>query len=220
MNEDTREKVVSPIYRGDSRNNRIVDLANHTILISKDGTERNIDDSGAPIRDREGNVTGAILIFRDVTDRKRDQRELARPHRAFAPCNGGDTSSSEKQFAGGRGVSWNCRRAASVREWSPVDSLYRVRQHVVTMAAIHDLLTQEAEEGSEMDTMQMKTVMEKLAPLLQSLAREQQITFEIEPMVLPLKMGTSLTVLVNELVSNAQKHGAGDIRVIPEPGGE
>jgi len=41
----------------------IVGLANHTVLIAKDGTERNIDDSAAPIRRTDGEVAGCVLVF-------------------------------------------------------------------------------------------------------------------------------------------------------------
>ena len=53
----------------------IVGLANHTILISADGTERPIDDSGAPIRSRDGRIVGVVLVFRDVSDRRRSEVE-------------------------------------------------------------------------------------------------------------------------------------------------
>lgn len=53
----------------------IVGLANHTILIAKDGTERPIDDSAAPIRCEAGEVVGVVLVFRDVTERRRAERE-------------------------------------------------------------------------------------------------------------------------------------------------
>ena len=46
---------------------KIVDLANHTALIAKDGSKCQIADSGAPIRDTKENITGVVLVFRDVT---------------------------------------------------------------------------------------------------------------------------------------------------------
>ena len=54
----------------------IVGLANHTILIGRDGTERPIDDSAAPIRCKEGKIVGCVLVFRDITERHRQQAEL------------------------------------------------------------------------------------------------------------------------------------------------
>ncbi len=78
VNEETRKPVENPALRV-LRDGRVAGLANHTILISKDGSERPIDDSAAPIRDERGRVGGAVLVFRDVTDRKRQEegnREL------------------------------------------------------------------------------------------------------------------------------------------------
>ena len=70
VNEQTRERVGNPALRA-IREEAIVGLANHTVLITKDGGERPIDDSGAPIKDADGRVLGAVLIFRDVTERRR-----------------------------------------------------------------------------------------------------------------------------------------------------
>ena len=47
----------------------VVGLANHTLLIAADGSERPIDDSGAPIRNRDGRIVGVVLVFRDVGER-------------------------------------------------------------------------------------------------------------------------------------------------------
>jgi PAS domain S-box-containing protein len=73
FNEWSRQIVENPVEKVLSEG-RIVGLANHTILIAKDGTERPIDDSAAPIRDEEGTIQGAVLIFRDMTERRRAER--------------------------------------------------------------------------------------------------------------------------------------------------
>jgi PAS domain S-box-containing protein len=77
VNETTHQVVESPVKRA-LREGRVVGLANHTLLIARDGTERPIDDSGAPIRDRRGTVTGVVLVFRDITTRKQAEDTLAR----------------------------------------------------------------------------------------------------------------------------------------------
>ncbi len=69
INEQTRAIVESPFDKV-MREGQVVGLANHTLLIRKDGGEVPIDDSGAPIRDDEGRITGVVLVFRDVTERK------------------------------------------------------------------------------------------------------------------------------------------------------
>lgn len=76
VNEDTRLPVESPATRA-LRRGVVVGLANHTILIKKDGTEIPIDDSAAPIRNEEGHVSGCVLIFRDVTAQRLAERDKA-----------------------------------------------------------------------------------------------------------------------------------------------
>jgi PAS domain S-box-containing protein len=76
QNELTRQEVRNPALSA-IREGIIVGLANHTLLVQKDGSEIPIDDSGAPIKDAEGNTIGAVLIFRDVTERRRAERSQA-----------------------------------------------------------------------------------------------------------------------------------------------
>jgi len=64
VNQETRQPVENPVWRV-LRDGKIVGLANHTVLIARDGTERPIADSGAPVRDNQGTVSGVVLVFRD-----------------------------------------------------------------------------------------------------------------------------------------------------------
>jgi PAS domain S-box-containing protein len=68
-NEDTGEPVENPVSKV-LREGRIVGLANHTVLTSRDGRKVPIDDSAAPIRDGSGNMIGVVLVFRDITERR------------------------------------------------------------------------------------------------------------------------------------------------------
>jgi PAS domain S-box-containing protein len=77
LNEETRERVESPVTRVLAEG-QIVGLANHTVLVAADGTERAIDDSGAPIRDANGRILGVVVVFRDVTDARLAARERER----------------------------------------------------------------------------------------------------------------------------------------------
>ena len=76
VNEQSRVGVENPALKAMS-DGIIVGLANHTVLITKDGNEIPIDDSGAPIRGTDGRVLGAVLIFRDITERRRADRAQA-----------------------------------------------------------------------------------------------------------------------------------------------
>jgi PAS domain S-box-containing protein len=75
VNETTREPVETPVAKV-KRLNNIVGMANHTLLIRKDGTELNIADSGAPIRDQKGETIGIVLVFRDITMERKTQDAL------------------------------------------------------------------------------------------------------------------------------------------------
>jgi PAS domain S-box-containing protein len=66
VNERTRQTVENPCGKV-MQTGMVVGLANHTVLISRDGSERPIDDSAAPILDIAGNVEGVVLVFRDAT---------------------------------------------------------------------------------------------------------------------------------------------------------
>lgn len=67
INAHTREPVANPVTKVLAEG-KIIGLANHTLLISRDGNEYQIADSGAPIRDTDGRMVGVVLVFRDVTE--------------------------------------------------------------------------------------------------------------------------------------------------------
>jgi PAS domain S-box-containing protein len=73
VNEDTGETIANPVDKV-LQDQTIVGLANHTILISKDGTKYPIDDSAAPIKNDAGELIGVILTFRDVTEPRQIER--------------------------------------------------------------------------------------------------------------------------------------------------
>lgn len=75
INENTRQPVENPAI-GALQRGCAVTLANHTLLIRKDNIEHPISDSGAPIRDSSGKLSGAVLVFRDETDRRERERSL------------------------------------------------------------------------------------------------------------------------------------------------
>jgi PAS domain S-box-containing protein len=72
--ETTREPLRSPVERV-LREGLVVGLANHTVLIARNGSEYPIEDSAAPIRLADGEVAGVVLVFHDVSERRRVERE-------------------------------------------------------------------------------------------------------------------------------------------------
>jgi PAS domain S-box-containing protein len=80
VNEMTREKPESPVAKV-VRMGQVVGLANHTALISRDGTEYPIEDSGAPIRNQDGEITGVVLVFHDVVEKRKAEKAVRHSER-------------------------------------------------------------------------------------------------------------------------------------------
>ncbi|HTP58217.1 MAG TPA: PAS domain S-box protein [Spirochaetia bacterium] len=74
VNELTRQPAENPVAKV-FREGAVVGLANHTLLVSREGHEIPIDDSAAPIRGVDGGVIGVVMVFRDITERRRRERE-------------------------------------------------------------------------------------------------------------------------------------------------
>ncbi|HEY0323919.1 MAG TPA: PAS domain S-box protein [Pyrinomonadaceae bacterium] len=72
INEFSRQPVENPVVKV-LREGVVVGLANHTLLVSRDGREIPIDDSGAPIKDEDGNTRGVVLVFHDITERRKGE---------------------------------------------------------------------------------------------------------------------------------------------------
>jgi PAS domain S-box-containing protein len=79
ISEQTRQTIANPLATALAKG-EIVGIANHTVLIRKDGGEVSIDDSAAPICSKEGGILGAVLVFRDVSERRRIERALRLSH--------------------------------------------------------------------------------------------------------------------------------------------
>ena len=80
IREDTNEPVENPVTHA-LRTGAVVNLENHTVLISKNGHRFTVDDSASPIRDANGSLIGGVLVFRDVSERRRTERLLADTHK-------------------------------------------------------------------------------------------------------------------------------------------
>ena len=83
INEDTGQTVDNPAAKV-LRSGVVVGLANHTMLVARDGRETPIDDCGSPIIDDGGEVTGTVLVFRDITDRRQYDGALRRAQAELA----------------------------------------------------------------------------------------------------------------------------------------
>ncbi|MDY6951330.1 MAG: PAS domain S-box protein [Thermodesulfobacteriota bacterium] len=83
INEQTREPCENPVEKA-LKSGAIVGLANDTVLVSRDGTEKIIADSGSPIFSGGGDVVGVVLVFRDITEHKRAEMVLQENQRRLS----------------------------------------------------------------------------------------------------------------------------------------
>jgi len=82
VNEYTRNQVENPVARV-LREGLVVGLANHTMLVARNGKEYPIADSGSPIRSKDGDITGAVLVFRDQSEERAVLKELLESEKRY-----------------------------------------------------------------------------------------------------------------------------------------
>jgi len=225
VNESTRERVESPVAKV-MRLGKIVGLANHTILIRRDGSEIAIDDSGAPIRNAAGDLTGIVMVFRDVTLERRTRSALL---------------ANEKLAVAGR-------LAASIAHeiHNPLDSvsnlLYLLQQNPTADDAKHflELAQSELSRVTHISRAMLSLYRESRAPvpidlketinevllLLEGRLHTQRITVtrELPPHVVvegfPGELRQVFTNLITNAAEAAGEKGAITVRVTPLPAGK
>ena len=175
-----------------------------------------LDTSFAPLRDAAGDIVGITGTANDITARKSAQDALVE-HQAVVETLNVRLQRSMRETH--HRVKNNLQVVSALldmqemqyEEMVPVSEIARLRQHVQALSTIHDLLTQQARSDFDVTDLSVQAAMEQLVPTIQSLVTGRKIDFAIEDLRMPVRHVTTLTVLVNELVSNAIKHGKGEI---------
>ena len=126
VDENTRKAAESPVNRV-LRDGVVVDLTNHTLLLARDGKEWPIADAGAPIRDASGTLSGVVLVFRDQTKERAQEKAIIVERRRL-----------EQASLAGRVALWVRDFTTGVVEWSgAVDAMlgHRTGEFPRTIAA-------------------------------------------------------------------------------------
>jgi PAS domain S-box-containing protein len=172
-----------------------------------------------PVRNESGEITGVIGSAANITERKRTEQRLRSHQQEIDDLN---IRLRRAMAETHHRVKNNLQVIAALvdtqildgGETVPVAELERISRHIRALAAIHDLLTQEAKLDAEVNDISALAALEKLLPMMQAtVGTNRRVCFDVEDFRLPVRQGASLTMLVNELVSNAVKHADGDIEL-------
>ncbi|MCW3098260.1 MAG: signal transduction histidine kinase [Chthonomonadaceae bacterium] len=183
-----------------------------------DGVWRVFSIRGVPVLNAEGNIREWVGVHTDITERRESEIEIealnARLRRAMTETH--------------HRVKNNLQMMAALIEMQgqggqdsiAIMDVLRLKHNVQALSVIHDILTKEAKEDGDAALLSGKAVLEKLLPLLQATLGVRRLVVQLEEFFLPGKQATSLAIIANELISNAVKHGVGDIEVTLRVAGE
>jgi two-component sensor histidine kinase len=104
-------------------------------------------------------------------------------------------------------------RAMDNSETVPTEEFRQLGSHIRVLATVHDLLTAEAKEDGQAHTVSARNILSRLLPLIQQTAGRCSLKFDLDDARLTVRQGTSLALIVNELVSNGVKYGRDSVQL-------
>jgi PAS domain S-box-containing protein len=190
--EDNRESIENPVKQA-IRVGEIVGLANHTVLVNKDGRVISVDDSASAIHDGNGNVIGGVLVFRDVTERRKDQRALAEAQ-ALAQSMIVELRRSNDDLSQFAAVASHDLR-------SPLNNVMTIAQ------LLEHRYSDELGDGKEMLGMLIAAA-KRMGALIEDLLRYARITSEMAAPADVVDAGSQVAAAVQNLEASIRKSGA------------
>ena len=185
-----------------------------TCRIRKDGKRIDVAISVSPVKDTHAQIIGAATIVHDITERKRIERELQQKHAEVVSLN---HRLRRAMIETHHRVKNNLQVIAAMIEMQalehkaektvPLEDYQQLKAHIHTLAIIHDLLSANIKEDEDSQRVSVKAVLDKLLPMLEQTAWNKAVHYSIEDAKLTSKQCVSLALILNELVSNALKHG-------------
>ncbi len=213
--EDISNKEPQKEIEAAARTGRAEDERWH---VRKDGSRFWTNGIMTALRDRDGKLRGFVKILRDFTDRKQAE-EKAREHQEQIEALNRRLQRTMAETH--HRVKNNLQVITALldmkimegSETVPISELKRLRLHIRALASIHELLTHVVKADAETSEISSEAMIDQLQPLLLTSSGGRAVDFNVADISLSTRYGSSLAILVNELVTNAVKHGAGKITV-------
>jgi PAS domain S-box-containing protein len=203
INEVTRVAVEDPVAKVLAGSSPI-GFANDSLLVRKDGTEVPVENSGAPIVTTNGRISGVVLVFRDVADRRQAEKTIK------ASLNHKETLLKEIHHRIKNNLSMvQALLSLQASHMSPeraAQSLKEAQNRIKSIALVHEKLYRSADVSHMNFTDYLHSLTETLMDTYQ--AQDRRITLQIQAQDVYLDIDTALPVslIVNELVTNALRH--------------
>ena len=183
-----------------------------------DGEYRWILENGAPIRAENGALQGFVGSGIDITDRKRNEQALLRNQAEVASLNDRLREAMKETHHRVKNSLQMIAAMVDIRlmDASAMVAASELRQlglHINSLAVVHELLTEQAKADGLGDYLSAKDLLERLLPVLEALSGARRLCFDIADFRLSARQANALPLVTNELVSNALKHGLGEVTV-------
>jgi PAS domain S-box-containing protein len=184
----------------------------YRLRCADDGSYRWVIERALPVFDPQGEIIKWYGTCTDIDDLKKAQSEIedlnVRLRRAMTETHHRVKNNLQIISAMVDMQLLNDEATISAEEFR------RLGSHVRTLAAVHDILTKESKETGSSQTISLPEVLDQLIPIHQQTAPNCSITANIENVLLSGRQGTSLALVINELISNAIKHGRGRVEIV------
>ena len=183
-----------------------------------DTDKRSLRITADPVCEAPGTLAGAVYILTDISEPRRMQREQQQRQAEIQELNARLKRAMAETH---HRVKNNLQVISALvdmqvmgeTEQVPLSEWKRLGMHIRTLAAVHDLLTATVKNNQEADAVSVEAALDRLLPMVQSMLGTRRLKTRIQDIQLPARLLGSLTILINEIISNAVKHGKGDIEL-------
>ncbi len=157
-----------------------------------------------------------LLTMEDITERRKAERKLAEQQEQVRAAN---RRMQRTVVESNHRIKNNLQLLASLvdiqllhhEESIPVDAVFALARHIRGLAALHDALTMGAKRAGVLRSLSARAVLERLLPTLEPLVGDRSFAVDVEDVRITSRQASALTLIVNELVTNAAKHSKGSI---------